>query len=119
MHGTSGTTGSEGCLLLYSVVGNSLIFPIPLCYFTNLKPGSRAASPGAHVRHRVGHVRPACGPCWRLRLHAGRRVLASQRLCRLFVEFGLTVWAHVVDGRSKLSWNFRGMPCSTTQFSPA
>ena len=28
VHGTRGTTGSEGCLLLYSVVGNSLIFPM-------------------------------------------------------------------------------------------
>ena len=28
MHGTSGTTGSEACLLVYSVVGKSLIFPI-------------------------------------------------------------------------------------------
>ena len=28
VHGTRGTTGSEGCLLLYSAVGNSLIFPI-------------------------------------------------------------------------------------------
>ena len=48
MHGTSGTTGSEDCLLLYSVVGNSLIFPIPLRYLPNLKPGSRAASLSAH-----------------------------------------------------------------------
>ena len=28
VHGTRGTTGSEGCLLLYSAVGNSLIFPL-------------------------------------------------------------------------------------------
>ena len=34
------STGSEGCLLLYSVVGNSLIFPIPLRYLPNLKPGA-------------------------------------------------------------------------------
>ena len=40
MQGTRGTTGSEDCLLLYSGVGNTLIFPIrPLPYFPK-KPGS-------------------------------------------------------------------------------
>ena len=39
VHGTRGTTGSEGCLLLYSAVGNSLIFPISLPYFDAGKPG--------------------------------------------------------------------------------
>ena len=40
VHGTSGTTGSEDCLLLYSGTGNSLIFPIPLFHLPNSKPGS-------------------------------------------------------------------------------
>ena len=30
VHGTRGSTGSEGCLLLCSAVGNSLIFPMTL-----------------------------------------------------------------------------------------
>ena len=37
VHGARGATGSEGCLLLYSVVGNSLIFPF-LCV-TSQSPG--------------------------------------------------------------------------------
>ena len=47
MHGTSGTTGSEDCLLLYSVVGNSLIFPISfalLAKFEAGKPGGESVS---------------------------------------------------------------------------
>ena len=45
MRGTRGTTGSEGCLLLYSVVGNSLIFPISfalLATFEGGKPGGES-----------------------------------------------------------------------------
>ena len=49
VHGTSGTTGSEDCLLLYSGTGKSLIFPIPLFHLPNSKPGSRAASPGVRL----------------------------------------------------------------------
>ena len=40
---TRGTTGSEGCLLLYSAVGNSLIFPISFALLPKFdagKPGS-------------------------------------------------------------------------------
>ena len=47
MHGSSGTTGSEDCLLLYSVVGNSLIFPISfalLAKFEAGKPGGESGS---------------------------------------------------------------------------
>ena len=47
MHGTRGTTGSEGCLLLYSVVGNSLIFPISFALLAKLeggKPGGEYVS---------------------------------------------------------------------------
>ena len=47
MHGTSGTTRSEGCLLVYSVVGKSLIFPIRP--FALLPTGSRPASPGSEA----------------------------------------------------------------------
>ena len=35
VHGIRGTTGSEGCLLLYSAVGNSLIFPISFALLPN------------------------------------------------------------------------------------
>ena len=53
MHGTRGTTGSEGCLLLYSVVGNSLIFPISfalLAKFEAGKPGGESVSALLHSR---------------------------------------------------------------------
>ena len=47
MHGTRGTTGSEGCLLLHSGVGKSLIFPIPLFLLPKFdagKPGGESVS---------------------------------------------------------------------------
>ena len=47
MHGTSGTTGSEDCLLLYSGTGNSLIFPIALFLLPKFdagKPGGESGS---------------------------------------------------------------------------
>ena len=47
MHGTRGTTGSETCLLLYSGVGKSLIFPIPLLLLPKFdagKPGGESVS---------------------------------------------------------------------------
>ena len=47
MHGTRGATGSEGCLLLYSVVGNSLIFPIRSFAFTSQ---IRSRRPGGAFR---------------------------------------------------------------------
>ena len=53
VHGTRGTTGSEGCLLLYSVVGNSLIFPISfalLAKFEAGKPGGESVSALLHSR---------------------------------------------------------------------
>ena len=51
MHGTRGTTGSEGCLLLYSVVGNSLIFPISFAFkFEAGKPGGESVSALLHSR---------------------------------------------------------------------
>ena len=48
VHGTRGTTRSEGCLLLYSVVGNSLIFPI--CLTSQIR--SRSPTPGASLSAR-------------------------------------------------------------------
>ena len=39
VHGTRGATGSEGCLLLYSVVGNSLIFPISFALLAKFEAG--------------------------------------------------------------------------------
>ena len=53
MHGTRGTTGSEGCLLLYSVVGNSLIFPIHSFAFTS-RIRSRSAAGGAFILQASG-----------------------------------------------------------------
>ena len=53
MHGTRGTTGSEGCLLLYSGVGKSLIFPIPLFLLPKFdagKPGGESVSALLHSR---------------------------------------------------------------------
>ena len=47
MHGTSGATGSEDCLLLYSGVGKSLIFPIALFLLPKFdagKPGGESVS---------------------------------------------------------------------------
>ena len=53
VHGTRGTTGSEGCLLLYSAVGNSLIFPISFALLPKFdagKPGSETVSALLHSR---------------------------------------------------------------------
>ena len=53
MHGTSGTTGSEDCLLLYSGTGNSLIFPIALFLLPKFdagKPGGESVSALLHSR---------------------------------------------------------------------
>ena len=77
MHGTRGTTGSEGCLLLYSGVGKSLIFPIPLSLLPKFdagKPGGESVSvllysktpefsgqPGRRVREYVAVYRRAEG----------------------------------------------------------
>ena len=47
VHGTRGTTGSEDCLLLYSGVGKSLIFPIALFLLPKFdagKPGGESGS---------------------------------------------------------------------------
>ena len=44
VHGTRGTTGSEGCLLLYSVVGNSLIFPISFALLAKFEAGKPCES---------------------------------------------------------------------------
>ena len=47
MHGTRGTTGSDDCLLLYSGVGKSLIFPTPLFLLAKFeagKPGGESVS---------------------------------------------------------------------------
>ena len=47
VHGTSGTTGSEDCLLLYSGTGKSLIFPVSfvsLAKFEAGKPGGESDS---------------------------------------------------------------------------
>ena len=53
MHGTRGTTGCEGCLLLYSGTGKSLIFHpfVSLAKFEAGKPGGESVSvlrPGVH-----------------------------------------------------------------------
>ena len=50
VHGTRGTTGSEGCLLVHSVVGNSLIFPTHSFAFTS-RIRSRSAAGGAFILH--------------------------------------------------------------------
>ena len=44
VHGTRGTTRSEGCLLLYSVVGNSLIFPISFALLAKFEAGKPCES---------------------------------------------------------------------------
>ena len=48
MHGTRGTTGSEACLLLYSVVGNSLIFPISFALLAKFEAG-KGGEPGRNA----------------------------------------------------------------------
>ena len=58
MHGTRGTTGSEGCLLVHSVVGNSLIFPIrPFALLRSREAGRR-------VRERYGILQVAPVVFW-------------------------------------------------------
>ena len=47
MHGTRGTTGSEDCFLLYSVVGNSLIFPISFALLAKFEAGNPGGESGS------------------------------------------------------------------------
>ena len=49
MHGTRGTTGSEACLLLYSVVGNSLIFPISFALLAKFEAGKPGGESGRNA----------------------------------------------------------------------
>ena len=56
MHGTRGTTGSEDCLLLYSGVGNTLIFPIHSFACTS-RIRSRSAAGGVFI------LQASCGLC--------------------------------------------------------
>ena len=49
VHGTSGTTGSEDCLLLYSVVGNSLIFPISFALLAKFEAGKPGGESGRNA----------------------------------------------------------------------
>ena len=50
VHGTRGTTGSEGCLLLYSAVGNSLIFPISFALLPKFDAGKPASETGINLK---------------------------------------------------------------------
>ena len=47
VHRTSGTTGAEDCLLLYSGTGNSLIFPIPLFLLPKFDAGKPGGGSGS------------------------------------------------------------------------
>ena len=63
VHGTRGTTGSEACLLVYSVVGKSLIFPIRpfalLPKFEAGKPGETGNNPAPSTGLTGAILRPA------------------------------------------------------------
>ena len=50
VHGTRGTTGSEGCLLLYSAVGNSLIFPISFALLPKFDAGKPGSETGINLK---------------------------------------------------------------------
>ena len=50
MHGTRGTTGSEGFLLLYSAVGNSLIFPISFALLPKFDAGKPGSETGINLK---------------------------------------------------------------------
>ena len=50
VHGTRGTTGSEGCLLLYSAVGNSLIFPISFALLPKFDAGKPDSETGMNLK---------------------------------------------------------------------
>ena len=49
VRGTKGVTGSEACLLVYSVVGKSLIFPIrPFALLPKFEDGKPASESGGN-----------------------------------------------------------------------
>ena len=49
VHGTSGTTGPEDCLLLCSGTGKSLIFPIPFALLAKFEAGKPGGESGSAV----------------------------------------------------------------------
>ena len=65
MHGTRGTTGSEGCLLLYSGVGKSLIFPMTfLCVTCQIRCQCwTGCGPRRTARCPAWHGPSPCAPC--------------------------------------------------------
>ena len=64
MHGTRGTTGSEDCLLLYSGVGKSLIFPIrPFALLAKFEAGKPGGECGSALR--AGRFRETQSCCQR------------------------------------------------------
>ena len=76
VHGTSGTTGSEGCLLLYSGVGKSLIFPMTfLCVTCQI----RRREAGRRVRQRTATQEDADGVFRAIRAGPGVRLCVPTR----------------------------------------
>ena len=83
MHGTRGTTGSEGCLLLCSAVVNSLIFPISFALLPKFDAGKPGSETGINLKagmqlKYMGSKSSTCGPA------AGGRRCASLSLIRLW-----------------------------------
>ena len=100
MRGTRGTTGSEACLLVFSVVGKSLIFPIRpfalLPKFEAGKPGETGNNPAPSTGLTGAILRPAQvdggQSC------AQRRIDGGQSCAQHRIDGGQSCAQHRIDG---------------------
>ena len=105
MHGTRGTTGSEACLLVYSVVGKSLIFPIRPFALLAGKPGETGNNPAPSdggqscAQHRIDGGQS----CAQHRIDGGqscaqRRIDGGQSCAQHRIDGGQSCAQHRIDG---------------------
>ena len=112
--GTRGSTGSEGCLLLYSGVGKSLIFPIPLFLLSKFDAGKPGESVSALLHSRTltefsaqsGRRVRECVSVYR---RAPRVFRINQRAGMQLKYFGSTAW--LGSYMDRLLEDVAGNPC--------
>ena len=121
MHGTSGTTGSEDCLLLYSVVGNSLIFPISFALLAKFEAGKPCesgrnaiftASQPEFFRQRTATQQDADGVFRAIR-ESGSASVCTDALPVFSAQSGRRVWGRsaVQHCASSVFWETPGQSC--------
>ena len=123
MHGTRGTTGSEGCLLLYSVVGNSLIFPISFALLAKFEAG-KGGEPGRNAiftasqpeffRQRTATQQDADGVPGNPGGESGSASVCTDALPVFSAQSGRRVWGRsaVQHCASSVFWETPGQSCA-------